>query len=66
VSRLRRLILSERFFFITCRVHRLRRTLGEAEFASLAEVMRERRRMHGFLMTAWFFCRAPHLSRSER
>jgi len=55
MSRLRRLVLYERFFFITCRVHRLRRTLSEAEFTSLAEVVRERRRIHGFLMTAWVF-----------
>ncbi len=53
LSRLRRLVLSERFFFITCRVHRLRRNLSETEFGGLAEVIRERRKVHGFLLTAW-------------
>jgi hypothetical protein len=38
---LRRLVLSDRFFFITCRVHALRRTLNESEFACLAEVIAE-------------------------
>ena len=55
VSRLRRLVLSDRFFFITCRVHGLRRNLSESEFCCLAEVVRERRKIHGFLLTAWVF-----------
>jgi putative transposase len=55
ISRLRRLVLSDRFFFISCRVHRLRRNLNEAEFACLAEVVRERRKVHRFLLTAWVF-----------
>ena len=55
MSRLRRLVLSDRFFFITCRVLRRRETLGEAEFQHLARVGRERREQHGFLLTAWVF-----------
>jgi putative transposase len=55
MSRLRRLVLSDRFFFITCRVLRRRETLGEAEFEHLARVVRERREQHGFLLTAWVF-----------
>ena len=55
MSRLRRLVLSDRFFFITCRVHRLRRNLTEPEFECLAEVLRERRKTHRFLLTAWVF-----------
>lgn len=55
MSRLRRLTLSDRFFFITCRVHRQRRNLSEPEFACLADVVHERRRLHGFLLTAWVF-----------
>jgi len=55
MSRLRRLVLSDRFFFITCRVLRRRETLGEAEFQHLARVVRERREQHGFLLTAWVF-----------
>jgi putative transposase len=55
MSRLRRLVLSDRFSFITCRVLRRRKTLGEAEFEPLARVVRERREQHGFLLTAWVF-----------
>ena len=55
MSRLRRLVLSDRFFFITCRVLRRRETLGEAEFQYLARVVRERREQHCFLLTAWVF-----------
>lgn len=55
MSRLRRLVLCDRFFFITCRVHRLRQNLSESEFVCLADVIAERRRVHGFLLTAWVF-----------
>lgn len=55
MSRLRRLVLSDRFFFITCRVLRSREVLTEPEFACLARVIRERRLKHGFLLTAWVF-----------
>lgn len=53
MSRLRRLVLSDRFFFITCRVHRRRQILSESEFACLARVTGERREAHHFLLTAW-------------
>jgi len=49
------MVVSDRFFFITCRVHRLRGELNQAEFAILAEVVRERRKAHRFLLTAWGF-----------
>ena len=55
MSRLRRLVLSDRFFFVTCRLLPERRILEESEFACLARVIRERRRKHGFLLTAWVF-----------
>ncbi len=55
MSRLRRLVLSDRFFFITCRVHRLRGKLREGELSVLAKVLRERREVHRFLLTAWVF-----------
>ncbi len=55
MSRLRRLVLPDRFFFVTCRVHRLRKNLSEGEFECLAEVIRERRKVRGFLLTAWVF-----------
>ena len=53
MSRLRRPLLSNRFFFISCRVFRPRRNLNEPEFECLAEVVRDRRKAHGFLLTAW-------------
>jgi putative transposase len=55
MSRLRRLVLSNRFFFVTCRLLPRRRILSDAEFAGLARVMGERRRKHGFLLPAWVF-----------
>ena len=41
MSRLRRLVLSDRFFFVTCRLLPLRGTLLEAEFELLARVVRD-------------------------
>jgi hypothetical protein len=49
MSRLRRLVLSDHWFFITCRVLPRRRHLSDSEFATLAQVIAERRRarLHG-------------------
>ena len=55
MSRLHLLVLSDRFFFITCRVLRCRGALEESEFQCLARVVRERREKHQFLLTAWVF-----------
>jgi putative transposase len=55
MSRLRRWVLSDRFFFLSCRVLPTRQNLRESEFALLAQVIRERRKQHGFLLTAWVF-----------
>jgi putative transposase len=55
MSRLRRLVLSDRFFFLSCQVLPARQNLRESEFAILAQVMRERRQRHGFFLTAWVF-----------
>lgn len=55
MSRLRRLVVSDRWFFITCRLLPGRRILSEAEFACLARVIHERRVEHGFSLTAWVF-----------
>lgn len=55
MSRLRRLVLPDRFFFLSCRVLPTRQKLTEHEFAVLARVLRERRKEHGFLLTAWVF-----------
>jgi hypothetical protein len=54
-SRLRRLVVSDRWFFITCRLLPRRRVLSPLEFATLAAVIDERRTKHGFLLTAWVF-----------
>ncbi len=53
MSRLRRMVLSDRFFFITCRLLPRRARLGETEFDELARVIRARRDEHRFLLTAW-------------
>jgi putative transposase len=55
MSRLRRLVLSDRFFFLSCRVLPTRQHLTEHEFEILARVIRERREEHAFLLTAWVF-----------
>ena len=54
MSRLRRLVVSDRWFFVTCRVLP-RRHLSDLEFACLAQVIRKRREKHGFLLSAWVF-----------
>ena len=55
MSRLRRLVVSDRWFFITCRLLPRRRILGASEFTTLAQVIGERRGDHKFLLTAWVF-----------
>jgi len=55
MSGLRRLVVSDRFFFVTCRVMRRRKTLEDGELEGLARVVRECRAKHGFLLTAWVF-----------
>jgi putative transposase len=55
MSRLRRLAVSERWFFVTCRVLPRRRILSESEFATLAQVIGARRAEPKFLLTAWVF-----------
>src|SRR5579863_916824 len=55
MSRLLRLVLSDRFFFLSSRVILTRQILTESGFHILAQVMRERRKRHGFLLTAWVF-----------
>jgi hypothetical protein len=58
MSRLRRLVVSDRWFFVSCRVLPRRRILSESEFACLARVIDERRKEHGFLLSAWVITRA--------
>ncbi|MGO8816222.1 MAG: transposase [Terriglobia bacterium] len=55
MSRLRRLVVSDSWFFITCRVLLWRGILTASEFACLGGVIHERRKKHGFLLGAWVF-----------
>ncbi len=55
MSRLRRLVVSNRWFFVTCRLLLRRRILLASEFATLAEGIDERRAEHRFLLTVWVF-----------
>jgi REP-associated tyrosine transposase len=55
MSCLRRLVLSDRWFFITSRLLPRRRIFSEWEFACLARVIHEPRAEHGFLLTGWVF-----------
>ena len=55
MSRLRRLVVSDRWFFITCRLLPKRRILSDSEFDTWAEVIDGRRAEHGFVLTAWVF-----------
>jgi REP element-mobilizing transposase RayT len=55
MSRLRRVALTERFFFVTCCLSRTRAPLSTREFKCLADVLRSRRTKFGFLVTAWVF-----------
>ena len=55
MSRLRRLVVSDHWFFITCRVLPWRGILTASEFACLGGVIHERREKHGFLLSAWVF-----------
>jgi putative transposase len=53
MSRLRRLALCDRYFFVTCRVHASRRGLSESELAILARAIRERCAAMPFVLAAW-------------
>jgi REP element-mobilizing transposase RayT len=55
MSRLRRLVLSDRYFFVTCNLQLTRESLQEADFRILARVTSARRIGHEFLLTAWVF-----------
>ena len=53
VSRLRRLVLADRYFFVTCNLERGRRLLSNEELSLLARAIALRRSAHRFLLTAW-------------
>ncbi len=55
MSRLRRLVVSDRYFFITCNLLRTRNRLNAPDFEVLARVIEARREEHVFLLTAWIF-----------
>jgi REP element-mobilizing transposase RayT len=55
MSRRRRWVVSDRFFFISCRLPPRRGVLSDSEFACLAQAIHERREEHQFLLTAWVF-----------
>jgi REP element-mobilizing transposase RayT len=48
-------VVSDRWFFVTCRVLPARRRLSDPEFACLAQAIRERREKYSFRLTAWVF-----------
>jgi len=53
MSRLRRLVLSNRYFFITCNLRWSRRTLDVHDFGRRARSLARMRAKHGFALTAW-------------
>ena len=55
MSRLRRLVVSDRYFFITCNLLRARRRLDDDDFEVVARVIEARRAAQGFLLTSWVF-----------
>ncbi len=59
MSRLRRLVLSDRYFFVTCKLLRTKQRLNDDDFEILARVVQARREEHGFLLAAWVFLPDP-------
>jgi len=55
VSRLRRLVLSDRYFFLTVRLLKGKTEMVEGDFQLLAQALREARQRQGFRLTAWVF-----------
>ncbi len=55
MSRLRRLFLSDRYFFETTRLEEARIELGDADFKLLARALERVRARHRFTLTAWVF-----------
>jgi REP element-mobilizing transposase RayT len=55
MSRLRRLVLSDRFFFLTIKLSPRRRPLDKVQFALLAPSLSAVRARQQFLLTAWVF-----------
>ena len=53
VSRLRRLVLSDRYFFVTCKLQRGRLILSPGELTLVAHLISCARQRHGFALRAW-------------
>ncbi|MGH9402382.1 MAG: RHS repeat-associated core domain-containing protein [Terriglobia bacterium] len=51
----RRLVVTDRYFFVTRNGLRARGRLEDTDFEVLARVIDARRKVHGFLLTAWVF-----------
>ena len=59
VSKLLRLFLPDRYFFIALRLLRRREKLAEPDFALLARAFNRARALHPFYLTAWVFLPDP-------
>jgi len=55
LSRLRRIAVSDRYFFVTSNLTRNRTFLGKPEFGDLSSAIAEAREAYGFWLTAWVF-----------
>ena len=55
MSRLRRLVLSDRYFLLTVRLFKGKTEMVEGDFQLLAEALREAHQRQGFRLTAWVF-----------
>jgi putative transposase len=55
MSRLRRIVLSDRYFFVTSKLARNRTLLREPEFLDLCSAIADAREVQEFWVTAWVF-----------
>ena len=55
MSRLRRIAISDRYFFVTCNLARNRSLLREPGFGNLSGAIAQSRQEQGFWVTAWVF-----------
>jgi len=55
MSRLRRIAVSDRYFFVTSNLDQNRAFLGDPDFEDLAGAVARARTEHGFWITAWIF-----------
>lgn len=55
MSRLRRIAVSDRYFFVTCNLARDRSPLEGSDFGDLSSAITQAREEQGFWITAWVF-----------